>query len=161
VKRPSLVIVVGLVLLIVAFVAAELLFATISPGPALPQGHLTEAQAKSIEVMLKLCDSFITWAVATIGGVAVLLRFNIDKQIPYTRNDVFLAAASMGCAGISVFCGHLAFDLTSRALALNQFPELLAPVHYFLRFQYLFALAGIGLFAFFALNYFLIHAKRH
>jgi hypothetical protein len=158
-KRPSLVIIGGLLILIVAFVAAELLFATISPGPALPQGHLTEAQAKSIEVMLKLCDSFITWAVATIGGTAVLLRFNVDKQIPYSRGDVFVAATCMGCAGISVFCGHLAFDLTSRALALNQFPGPLAPVHYFLRFQYLFALAGIGLFAFFALNYFLKHAK--
>jgi hypothetical protein len=160
-KRPSLVIIAGLLILIMACVAAELLFATISPGPALPQGHLTEAQAKSIEVMLKLCDSFITWAVATIGGTALLLRFNIDKQIPYSRGDVFVAAACMGCAAISVFCGHLAFDLTGRALALNQFPEPLAPVHYFLRFQYLFALAGIGLFAFFALNYFLKHAKRH
>jgi hypothetical protein len=110
--------------------------------------------------MLKLCDTFITWAVATIGGSAALLRFNVDKSIPYSRGDVYLAASAMGCAGISVFCGHLVFDLTNRALALNQFPVTLASVHYFQRFQYLFALAGIGLFALFVLNYFLTHAKR-
>lgn len=39
-------------------------------------------------------------------------------------------------------------------------PQSVSALHYFLRFQYLFALAGIALFAFFALNYFLSHAKR-
>jgi hypothetical protein len=111
--------------LIAAFVAAELLFATIPPGVALPLGKLTDAQAKSIETMLKLCDTFITWSVATIGGSAALLRFNVDKEIPYSRGDVYLAATAMGCAGIYVFCGHLVFDLTNRALSLNQFPMTL------------------------------------
>jgi hypothetical protein len=40
----------------------------VPPGPALPQDHLTDAQSKALEVMLKLCDSFITWAVVTIGA---------------------------------------------------------------------------------------------
>lgn len=158
-RRRILVIAGVIALLAVAFIAAELVFAIIPAGPALPQGHLTDAQGKALDVMLKLCDSFITWAVATIGGIALLLRFNIEKKLPYTRGDVFLAAGSMLSAGVSVFCGHLAMDLTKRALAVNQFPATVEPVHQFLRMQYLFGLTGIGLFALFSLNYFLSHAR--
>jgi hypothetical protein len=154
----AIAIVLGVI--VVAFIAAELLYAIVPPGPALPQGHLTDAQSKALDVMLKLCDSFITWAVATIGGVALLLRFSIEKKLPYTRGDVVLAAGSMLSAGVSVFCGHLAMDLTKRALSVNQFPGTVEPVHQFLRFQYLFGLAGIGLLALFSLNYFLSHAKE-
>ena len=83
-RRRILVIAGDIALIAVAFLAAELLFAIIPPGPALPQGHLTDAQGKALDVMLKLCDSFITWAIATIGGVALLLRPN---RIPRLRSS--------------------------------------------------------------------------
>jgi hypothetical protein len=31
------------------------------------EGYLAGAQSKALDVMLKLCDAFITWAVVTIG----------------------------------------------------------------------------------------------
>jgi hypothetical protein len=62
----AIAIVLGVI--VVAFIVAELLYTLCQPGPALPQGHLTDAQSKALEVMLKLCDSFITWAVVTIGA---------------------------------------------------------------------------------------------
>lgn len=146
---------------ILAFVVVELLFATVGPGPALRNGHLTDAQTKAIDVMLKLCDSFITWAVATVGAGALLLKINIEQQSPYTRGDAILVVLSMLCAVISIFCGHLAMDLTSRALAVDQFPTTVEPVHQFLRCQYLFALAGIALLGFFSVQYFLRQAGRN
>jgi uncharacterized membrane protein YgdD (TMEM256/DUF423 family) len=62
--------------------------------------------------------------VGTIGGIALLLRFSIEKKLRYTRGDVLLAAGSMLSAGVSIFCGHLAMDLTNRALSVNQFVNL-------------------------------------
>ena len=72
-KRPSLVIIGGLLMLIAAFVAAELLFATrflparLTAGSSPPgAGEVDRGDAEARR------DSFMTWSVATIGGAAVL-----------------------------------------------------------------------------------------
>lgn len=145
--------------IIACALATEYMFSEISPGLALVNGQLTQAQEKSIDVMLSLCDSFFTWAIAVIGGVAVLLKLNIEEKIEFARRDVLFASAIIFLAIASIFCGHLGIDLTKRALALQQFPVSIRSVHLSFRFQYLAALGAIALFGAFSIHFFLQKAK--
>jgi len=149
-----------LAIILACALATEYLFSVVPPGLALPVGQLTQAQEKSIDVMLALCDSFFTWAIAVIGGVAVLLKLNIEEKIEFVRRDALFASAIIFLAVASIFCGHLGIDLTKRALALQQFPVSIRSVHLSFRFQYLAALGAIALFGAFAIHFFLQKAKQ-
>jgi len=84
IRRKEITAIAGILLTIaVLAVAAEFRFADIPPGPALPNGALTAAQSKAIDVALSLCQSFITWSIAVIGGVALLLKLNVQEKISY------------------------------------------------------------------------------
>ncbi len=148
-----------LAIIIACALAAEFLFSVVPPGLAPAGGQLSPAQEKSIDVMLTLSDSFFTWAIATIGGVAVLLKLNIEEELRFARRDVLFASAIILLAVTSIFCGHIGVDLTKRALSLQQFPVTIDRFTASFRFQYLAALGAIALFGAFSIQFFLQKAK--
>jgi hypothetical protein len=136
--------------LALAFFGYELLLAKLDIAPALLDGELTEAQEKSIDVMLDLCETLIGWSIAAVGAVGVLVMSAIEKNLVLQRRDTRILLCIVGFGVSSLFFGHLAFDLTKRLLAVQQFPIPNESLHWSLRLQYFCALVTFGTFGVFA-----------
>ena len=120
----------------------------------LPDGVLSDAQGKAIDVLLDLAKILIAWAIAVIGATGFFLKLNVERAVPIRRVDLLISFAIVLLCVWSLFFGHLGIDKISQLLALDQFPIRDQDVRAVLRHQYLAGLAAIGLFGFHLFQFF-------
>jgi hypothetical protein len=125
-----------------------------NPNVYLEAGSLSDAQGKSIDVLLTLANTLIAWAIAVIGATGFFLKLNVERGLPVRRVDLLISFAIILLCVWSLFFGHLGIDKISHILALDQFPVRDRDVRQTLRFQYLSGLAAIGLFGFHVFQFF-------
>ena len=88
----------------------------------LKNGDLSQAQSKSIDIILDLSHLMMAWTVAIIGATAFLLRAIVESNIPINRVDlVFLFCSVLSCV-VSLYFGHLGIYNIAEMLSLEQYP---------------------------------------
>lgn len=125
-----------------------------SPGLALPDGSLTEAQKQSLATLLDLVKLLMNWAVGVIGATAFFLKLGVEKDVPIRTTDLILSFTIILVAVISLFLGHLVLDRSAVVLALDQFPVNNRQIRHLARWQYLAGLGCIGLFGLHVFQFF-------
>jgi hypothetical protein len=118
----------------------------IGAGRLLVNGQLSDAQSEATKVKLDLIQLLMNWALAIIGATAFFLKLHIEKGLALRQVDLFLSLSIILAAVLSLYFGHLAFDLTATLLALMQFPLANAGLKQLGRYQYLAFFAAVLLF---------------
>jgi hypothetical protein len=145
---------IAIAMLVAGMIVLEEHTANVTPGLALDEGKLTEAQKESITEMLALVTLLMNWAVAVIGASGFFLKFSVEKSVGASRFDVGLVFCVILLSVASLFLGHLVIDQSSLILSLDQFPVNNERLRLLVRYQYLVGLGSIALFGFFVFQFY-------
>ncbi len=141
---------IGIAVLALAVLGLWMLFfeleSGVSAGRLLVDGKLSDAQSEATKIKLELIQLLMNWALAIIGATAFFLKLHIEKGLALRQVDLFLSLAIILAAVLSLYFGHLAFDLTATLLALMQFPLRNVGLAQLGRYQYLAFFAAVLLF---------------
>lgn len=126
------------------FVIVEWILAGQMPeGGVAITGQNPPAETKALDILLTLNATFLTYAVALVGGIGFFLKGAIKKEFALDENEWRLMVAAGSLSLLSIFSGHLVPYFSSVMLS-NQVLDLKSgAVVWPMRLQYLFlALAG-------------------
>jgi hypothetical protein len=107
-------------------------------------GKLSQSETKSIEILVELTKSFITFAVAVIGGLFYIVVDRYKASPAFKKIEIVLIVACSLSSIISIYCGQIIFSKLVLMLA-NDFLELLDDaIIWPMRLQFWFLVAAIS-----------------
>ena len=130
--------------LIGGLLVVEYQLATLGIAPALPEGSLTDAQEKSIDLVVQSSQLLISWTFATLGAAAFIFKFAMDNRLRLGIFDIAAGCLVVILAICSLYFSQIGFDVLVRSLTLQQYPFDQDAVYFSFRYQFLFALAAVG-----------------
>ena len=137
------IVIVAIILLSAALLADWYLTAP-QPLPLLPDGKLTDAKSKAIDIMITRSNLIANWNIGTVAAcIYILMNGNNFKP---TRTTIALSLLSISTALLSVFFAQNIMDIITRTLFAEQDPVYSQNLFYASSAQYLFT--GVSLFFF-------------
>lgn len=144
-KNYPFIVVVAVVLIAMAFglVQVELALTKSGIAVALPNGELTDAQGKSIDLIFDVSTQLINWTFAIIGGASLFIKLRIESKIELSLLDLALTAVTILLAVASLYLSQVAFDILVRSLVLQQFPFDSPGLYIAFRWQFILGLSAL------------------
>ena len=103
------------IILIAVFVVIEIEIPFPAAGPQLPD-KIPDATGKAIDTLIALTGLFVTFAIATLGGIGFFLKGALKAEFELSRSEgALLACAAVSSLG-SIFAGHLVYTNTIEML---------------------------------------------
>jgi hypothetical protein len=155
--RTTLVIgLVGIFVVVLAsvLVRAELTLGVVDIAPALPDGGvMSDSQKKSIDLLVDLSKLFINWTFATIGGVGVFIKLQIESKIALTFLDLLFIFVTLSLCISSLYFAQIGFDIVIRSLSLQQYPFYQSSMFIVFKWQFLLGLSAVCFLGLYAIQY--------
>jgi hypothetical protein len=118
--------------------------ATLNIAPALTEGNLTDAQEKSIDLLVQSSQLLISWTFATLGAAAFIFKYAMDNRLRIGIFDIAAGCLIVVLAICSLYFSQIGFDVLIRNLTLQQYPFDQDAVYFSFRYQFLFGLGAVA-----------------